>query len=303
MKILLVRTGGTIDSAEKDGFLSPFGNRVDGITPPFEKDGVVFDTVCPYTVLSENLTAEHLNQLLETMRENLHKGYDGVIVTLGTDTLQYVAAALGFAFGDTLPIFTVSANFPLPDPRSNGCANFAAAIDGIRRGKTGVFTPYQSDETTETFLSTRLSAFPERSDRLWGWQGISPVFATPEKVRNGVFREKSGVQVVTPAPAQSYHLDPDVKAVLLQPYHSATLPTADPAFQGFCRQAKGKGIPLYLTNTLDEIPYASSAVLDDLGVTVLPPCGSAAIYVKLWCIHSTGVSDSEIHNPWYGEFL
>ena len=53
------------------------------------------------------------------------ENYEGIIVTTGTDTLAYSSAALGYAFGElSVPMVTVSANYPLSDERSNGFSNF-----------------------------------------------------------------------------------------------------------------------------------------------------------------------------------
>ena len=44
--------------------------------------------------------------LVRTVKENADKGYDGIIVTHGSDTLQYSAAAIGYCMGlESLPIF------------------------------------------------------------------------------------------------------------------------------------------------------------------------------------------------------
>lgn len=61
--------------------------------------------------------------------------YDGIVVTHGTDTLQYTSAFLAYIFdGLNVPIVLVSANYPLDDSRSNGFENFVGAIDFIKSG-------------------------------------------------------------------------------------------------------------------------------------------------------------------------
>ncbi|MBR1598194.1 MAG: asparaginase [Lachnospiraceae bacterium] len=55
--------------------------------------------------------------------------YDGIIVTHGTDTLPYSAAALSYALGNTcIPVCLVSSNYPIADDKANGVDNLHGAI-------------------------------------------------------------------------------------------------------------------------------------------------------------------------------
>ena len=68
--------------------------------------------------------------------------YDGIIVTHGTDTLPYSAAALSYALGnDCIPVCIVSSNYPISDERANGIDNLHGAIrlmeSGYTTGETG----------------------------------------------------------------------------------------------------------------------------------------------------------------------
>ena len=136
MKILTVLTGGTISCSESDGVLSPDSGNGKYLLDAAARAGVraEFVTTQPYLVLSENLGAEHLKALRACILSRLGEGFDGIIVTHGTDTLPTTAAYLDYVLGAAgLPIALVSANYPLRDPRSNGLANFSAAVALIRR--------------------------------------------------------------------------------------------------------------------------------------------------------------------------
>ena len=144
-KVLVVFTGGTIGSAPDAGYLAPGGENTRRLLLAqfagqyqsfYEKQydtKICFETICPYEILSENLSGMHLELLWDALRTQLLQNvYDGVIVTVGTDTLAYSSAALGYMFADTqIPIVTVSANYPLTDVRSNGLVNFEKAIPSI----------------------------------------------------------------------------------------------------------------------------------------------------------------------------
>ncbi len=124
MKLLTVFTGGTISCSVSDGVLAPDSQNGSYLLGLARQAGVRddFETVQPFSVLSENMTPDCLRQLRRCITERLGEGYDGVIVTHGTDTLAYTAAYLDFVLGaqDT-PVVLVSANYPLRDSRSNGC--------------------------------------------------------------------------------------------------------------------------------------------------------------------------------------
>lgn len=95
MKILVVFTGGTIGSTENEGYISPdseksyrlinmFKDRAEGKYPDID-----FEIQSPYQMLSENNTCENLRKLASFFLSVDYNQYDGIIVTHGTDTLQY----------------------------------------------------------------------------------------------------------------------------------------------------------------------------------------------------------------------
>ena len=111
-----------------------------------------YETYEPYTELSENLSGEHIGALISAVHDRLSLGYDGIIVTHGTDTIQYSAAALSYALGlDTVPVCLVSANAPIESAESNGLINLRCAVEFIRlHGGRGVFSVYANAEITDS---------------------------------------------------------------------------------------------------------------------------------------------------------
>lgn len=140
MNIAVIFTGGTIGSTIQDQYvstdtqapyrlLSMYGQSRNSC---LSKEAVDFTTYAPYTTLSEYLDGSHLNKLIACIRNVLATDTDGIIVTHGTDTLPYTAAALGMVFAySKIPIILVSSNYILNDPRANGLVNFATAVDYI----------------------------------------------------------------------------------------------------------------------------------------------------------------------------
>ena len=71
------------------------------------------------------------------------------------------------------------------------------------------------------------------------------------------------------------------KAVLLEGYHSGTLPTEREDFRSFCESASTAGVLLYLTGSEEGFDYESKQAFDELGINVLPPMSPVTAYVML----------------------
>ena len=101
MKILTVFTGGTIGSTKSDGVISPDSENSYKLFEMYSKKDkkVEFTAVQPLNILSENMNGKFLTQLYKCISSYDLSEFDGVIVAHGTDTLQYTAAYLSYAFG------------------------------------------------------------------------------------------------------------------------------------------------------------------------------------------------------------
>ncbi|MDE7330562.1 MAG: asparaginase domain-containing protein, partial [Clostridia bacterium] len=148
-KICVIFTGGTIGSRvcgdtvdlrnEKKSYLlelyrTRFGSSVD------------FDEYRPLNILSENIQPSDLEIMADCLRGVKDKGYNGVIITHGTDTLCFTANLFSQIFCDiNIPVVFVSALYPLDDERSKGVENFAGAVDFINQADYGgVFVSFQN---------------------------------------------------------------------------------------------------------------------------------------------------------------
>ena len=132
MKILFLFTGGTIGSTASGDTITTDSKKPYLLLETYKAAyGISFeyDTKEPYTALSENNTGKTLRHLCESVKSHLDGGYDGIVITHGTDTLQYSAAALSYAFADIkIPVCLVSSNLPIEKKGANGIPNLRAAI-------------------------------------------------------------------------------------------------------------------------------------------------------------------------------
>ncbi len=318
MNIAVVFTGGTIGSKADGGVIAPGmpNRKLLSVCP---KD-VKADIYEPYTSLSEYLTGEHINKLVLQIKELLKKNYDGIIITHGTDTMQYSAAALGFIFaGAEIPIMLVGAQYVLDDERTNGYINFTDSVEFIRQnlGK-GVFVCYRNDSgKRKVHLGTRLiAAAPYSND----FESVKNLFFGEFKdsgfVKNPNFKaEGNRADIFKDAKLQKYcrkilclearaglycgDIPAGIAAVLHSSFHCGTLNTHESTV---FKKAKEKNIPVFLTGS-GSTAYESASAFETLGITVLPEMSPLAAYVKLWLITDNNLPFDLIRENICGELI
>lgn len=306
MNVLVIFTGGTIGTSVKDGWADIDNNAKYVLLNRYNnKDNTEFVTVSPYSTLSENLSAKHLNMLQKEIGNNITKDFDGIIVTHGTDTLQYSAAATEYAFnGCQLPIVFVSADYPLEDERTNGFANFEAAVEFIKSGVAkGVFVSYKNNDEniTNIHIASRILQHREYDANIYSVDNVPFATYNGKITLNNVeknndnsigivdYVENPCILAVESYPGNNYAYSLDnVNAVILKPYHSGTLDTANACLSDFCKRAREQKVPVFVTNTNVETNYESKKKYDELGIKTLPPGTFISAYVKIWAGISTG---------------
>lgn len=136
-ELAIVSTGGTIASR--------IDYRTGAVTSQFTAADILraipglgeiarFRTDVLATILSENMTPSLWQELARAVHGAIADGVAGVIVTHGTDTMSYSAAALAFMLSTPVPVVFVgsqrSADRPSSDNVMNGiCAASAAVAD------------------------------------------------------------------------------------------------------------------------------------------------------------------------------
>lgn len=308
MTISVIFTGGTIGSLTKKEWMGIDDATNYMLLSRFENsdNDVVFQTSAPYSVLSENLSAEELNRLQSAVQQELEKHPDGIIVTHGTDTLQYTAAALEYAFADAdIPVVLVSADYPLDHEQTNGYINFEAAVAFIKSRKAkGVFVSYRNSgaEKTNIHIASRLLQHGEGAADVYSigeavyatYDGTLTVTSElPDRGFKGLgavsYHRYAQILAVESAPGNDYAYSLDgIKAIILKPYHSATLNTMSEELAALCRRAQEAGIPVFVSGVKTGIGYESSKLFGALNITVAPYSTYIALYMKVWAAISLG---------------
>ncbi len=88
-----------------------------------------------YQILSENMRAEYWIELANKVAREIESGAEGVIITHGTDTMMYTAAALSFMLKTPVPVVLVgsqrSSDRPSSDASMNAVCAASVAISDI----------------------------------------------------------------------------------------------------------------------------------------------------------------------------
>lgn len=320
--ILVVFTGGTIGSTAVDGTINTSGPAPFKLLQQFQQryadhQQVAFTTLEPIAILSENLAPEFWKILIDALEATNLAQYDGIIITHGTDTLSYTAAALSFYFHALgVPMLLVSSNYPLDDPRANGPENFICAVEFIvKENRPGVFVPYRNpQQPAQLHKGTRLASCLQLSGDFMSVQNKSYMqFANGQfSLLNPIacqapdsnwpltacFSER--ILLVRPYPGLDYRVFDlaGVDAVLHDLYHSGTACVSaqwgeSHSLLKFIEHCKALGINVYLAPACQSADaYQSTRVLVEWGAVMIWNMSMEAAYVKLALAHGN-FSDNE----------
>ena len=138
-KILMIGTGGTIASEITPEGLVPEINSEQLLK--FIPDVAEFcqvDCIQKYSLDSTNIRPKHWMGIAETIREN-YDAYDGFVISHGTDTMAYTAAALSYLIqGSPKPIILTGAQKPIWFDGTDSKRNLTDAFVYACRGGGGV---------------------------------------------------------------------------------------------------------------------------------------------------------------------
>ena len=141
-KILLLTTGGTVASVPGGEGLVP--HRSDVMERELEQlrtyyDITVQDLMC---LDSSNIRPEEWQRIAQAIFEG-RAGFDGIVVSHGTDTMAYTASAVTFMLpGIDLPVVFTGSQLPLTDMLSDGPDNLRTAFAMAASGHPGIFLAF-----------------------------------------------------------------------------------------------------------------------------------------------------------------
>ena len=209
-KILLIATGGTIASHQTlEGLAPGVSSRMLIDSVPEAAAFCSLDTVQLLNIDSTNIQPEHWLMMVKTIEDNF-SGYDGFVITHGTDTMAYTAAALSYLIQNPgKPSVLTGSQKPLQAPISDAKKNLMDALRFACQEVGGVYLVFSG----EAILGTRAKKI--RSKSYAAFASINyPVAAFIDGAR--IIRYAD--QPTTPQPPVFYHaLQPKVFVLKLVP--------------------------------------------------------------------------------------
>ena len=139
MRITLLATGGTIACRQTPEGLTPAlraGELLTGVPRRADVEIVCRDV---FSMDSSNIQPEEWSQLARAADEAMRDS-DGVVITHGTDTMGYTAAALSYMLlGQQKPVILTGSQLPLGAPLSDAESNLSCAIEAACQGVPGTY--------------------------------------------------------------------------------------------------------------------------------------------------------------------
>ncbi len=320
--ILLVFTGGTIGSAVSDGVIDTAKTQGFKLLQLFhdidpQAQAIQFTTLQPLQILSENMAPKAWQIIINAIESQNLVNYDGVIITHGTDTLAYTAAALSFYFNALkVPMLLVSSNYSLDDARANGLSNFRCAVDFIRQTtRAGVFVPYANqNQTMQVHHGARLTCSLQLTGDFYSVQD-KPFMRYENQVFTQLdaslpmvsdfslsarFSEK--IIMIKPYPGFNYK-SVNLKqgdVILHDLYHSGTACASNEwgdkySLVSFIECCAQQGVAVYLAPAIKSAAaYQSTQALLELGAKMLWNMSIESVYVKLLLAYGNFIEPAQI---------
>lgn len=319
-KILLILTGGTICSFENaDGKRDVCAESAKyKIISEFRKsgspfNGVEFDTVMPLDTLSENMTLQKWDILLNELRKVESEKYKGIIILHGTDTLAYSASLLSLVMSEkNLPVCLVSSHSPVDCEGTNANINFRTAVELIMGGiKPNVYAVYQnSNGRTYLHYGAHLLQCGNYSNDFFSKDMFavddieavcteSKAFETDRNLLSEIKELNSKVILINSYVGLDYNsinLN-GVSAVVHTTYHSQTVCVegGTSSFSEFSEKCKKQGVSLILTPCdKNSYSYVSTASALENGVIPVSGMTNEMAYVKTVVGCSLGIKGQEL---------
>jgi glutamyl-tRNA(Gln) amidotransferase subunit D len=244
--LAIVSTGGTIASR--------IDYRTGSVTSQFDANDILtaipelaeianYRTVPLATILSENMTPAIWQDLARAVHAEIKNGVKGVIVTHGTDTMAYSAAALSFMIDTPVPVVFVgsqrSADRPSSDNAMNAVCAAAAATSDL--GEVAVVMHAgTNDDICTIHRGTRVRKMHTSRRDAFRSLGMDPI-GTIEYPSRKVTLAKDAVRRGTRNPALNDNLDPHCALVQFYPGMTPDLLGAYEGYHGLVIAGTGLG--------------------------------------------------------------
>jgi len=324
-QISLVSTGGTITSRVdyKTGAVHPLTKPSELLASVGELADIANIKISsPYSILSEDMTTSDWSKIAKIVLRELKSSSKGVIVTHGTDTLGFTAAALSFALGHvSKPVALVGGQRSSDRGSFDGAQNLITATHYCLSDMNEVAVVMHGSESDDYSLAipgtkvrkmhtSRRDAFRPVNTlpiaKIWPDGKIEKI---SREIKNEIPKIKIGtrttfepkVALIKFVPGLSpgvldYYISKNYKGVVIEGTglgHVATIEHEEHGWLPAIRNAVKSGMfvgmaPQTIYGRLDPFVYSAGRMLLEAGVVYLKNILPETAYVKLsWVLGQT----------------
>jgi glutamyl-tRNA(Gln) amidotransferase subunit D len=155
-RVSIISTGGTIASRVDyvtGGVHAAISSRDLLSIVPELSDIAIVDADILYSVFSENIAPAHWIGMAHRAAEKISEGVKGVIITHGTDTMGYSAAALSFALQNLpVPVIFVGSQRSSDRPSSDAATNLVGAVTAAAHAPFAEVALAMHESTSDTAI-------------------------------------------------------------------------------------------------------------------------------------------------------
>jgi len=156
-RVSIISTGGTIASRVDyvtGGVHAAISSRDLLSIVPELSDIAAVDADILFSVFSENIGPEHWSAMARRAAEKISSGARGVVITHGTDTMGYSAAALSFALQNLpVPVLFVGSQRSSDRPSSDAATNLTGAVTAAARAPFAEVVLAMHENTSDDSIS------------------------------------------------------------------------------------------------------------------------------------------------------
>jgi glutamyl-tRNA(Gln) amidotransferase subunit D len=287
--LAILSTGGTIASKVdyRTGAVSPQFSTEDLLDAIPELGAIAnIKGKVVYSILSENMRAEYWRKLAAEVYNEIKNGANGVIVTHGTDTMGYTAAALAFMVQTPVPIVLVgsqrSSDRPSSDATMNAicaakvaCSDLAEVVVVMHGGTSDDFCAIHRGTKVRKMHTSARDAFQSINDIPIGTVQYVANDVASTRVEFSAAYSKRGERELELSDKL------ETKCTLIKSY-----PGADPAIFEFFVEQGYKGIVVEGTGlghvSAEWIPGVTKAVKQGIPVVMTSQCLYGAICDRVY---------------------
>jgi len=155
--VKVIATGGTIASKVEyeTGAVRPAMNPEELLEViPEAGEIATLDVEIIMSILSENMEPEYWERIAESIYRSMARGYKGIVVTHGTDTMGYTSAAIAFAVQRMpIPVVFVGSQRSSDRPSTDAFLNFIGALIAASKAPFAESAVAMHSDTSDTEIA------------------------------------------------------------------------------------------------------------------------------------------------------